>query len=148
MKQFTVIFYVDGEDQVETFIERVTCPGSEHSFDLAVQQAKEGGHMIRDHEFENATEIVTLAGHHFDAHHVSGDAKPDYTGETYRLVTLNDLFNLPPGPRSRLIADLPRIVEARDKLDAKGLTLSLNSHTFVDDGDDTITNNVTGERIA
>ena len=146
-KPYTVIFYVDGEDQVETFIERVTCEEAGDAWDLAVEQARDGGHVIRDDEFMNATEIVTLAGHHYDVHDVSGDLKPDYTGETYRINTLDDILRLPPGPRSRLIADLPRIAAASDALpNRKGFTLA--NHTFVDDGDDTITNSVNGEPVS
>ncbi len=68
LKPYTVIFYVDGDRAVETFVERVMAQNSARAWDAAVRAAKKdggttSGYSLDDHEWENATEIVTFSGH-------------------------------------------------------------------------------------
>lgn len=64
-KPFTVIFYIDGDHCVETFMEHVIAASSSEAFDLAVAQAKEVGRPwgLFDGDYLNATEIATFDGH-------------------------------------------------------------------------------------
>lgn len=69
MRPFTVIFYLDGDRAMETFVEKVEANDAADAWDVAVQQAKDSGcsssgYSIGDWEWENATEIITLDGHH------------------------------------------------------------------------------------
>lgn len=64
-KRFTVIFYIDGDSNVETFCEHVRAANSGDAFDSAVRKARRehnrvGGDFLPWH---NATEICTFAGH-------------------------------------------------------------------------------------
>lgn len=63
MKPYTVIFYIDGDYSVHTFVEHVLANSSADAFDVAVEQAKDTYLDIRSHEWENATGITTFDGH-------------------------------------------------------------------------------------
>lgn len=67
-KPYTVIFYIDGDRAMETFVERVRAYTSDGAFVAAVKQAKDSGcsssgYSIADWEWDNATEIVTFKGY-------------------------------------------------------------------------------------
>lgn len=66
MKPYTVIFYIDGDYAVQTFVEHVTASDAGAAWNVAVDQAKaeqRGWGGIASREFDNATEITTLDGH-------------------------------------------------------------------------------------
>ena len=68
MKPYTVIFYIDAEYAVETFVEHVTAASPSEAFDVAVAQVKEdggttSGRSLSEDAYELATEIVTFDGH-------------------------------------------------------------------------------------
>lgn len=68
MKPFTVIFYIDGEYSVETFVQRVHAESSIAAWDIAVKEAKKegatsSGRPLHSYEWNDATEIVTFDGH-------------------------------------------------------------------------------------
>jgi hypothetical protein len=67
MKPYTVIFYIDADYGVHTFVEHVTAADSSDAWDKAVAQAKaeQGGSFggIRSYEFDSCTEITTFDGH-------------------------------------------------------------------------------------
>lgn len=72
MRDFTVIFYVDGNHGVETYVEHVSVPSKMEAFNAAVAQAIGGGtsssgYSLDEDEFEHATEIATFDGHLRDA---------------------------------------------------------------------------------
>lgn len=74
---FTVVFFVDGDHGVEYFSEEVLASSPTSAFDLAVEKAKKAGysttgHGLREHEWENATEIATFSGHSLGAYSMSG----------------------------------------------------------------------------
>jgi hypothetical protein len=67
-KPYTVIFYVDGDYHVETFVEHVTADNSHDAFRAATKQAREhgctsSGRGLPANAYHAATEIVTYAGH-------------------------------------------------------------------------------------
>lgn len=67
-KPYTVIFYIDGDRAMETFVERVRAYNASEAFEAAVEQAKgsglsSSGYPIPDWEWENATEIITFKGY-------------------------------------------------------------------------------------
>jgi hypothetical protein len=75
MKPFTVIFYIDGDRAMETFVEKVEATDASDAWDKAIAAAKDSGgtssgYSLGSWEWENATEIITLDGHH--------DASKDY----------------------------------------------------------------------
>ena len=69
MKPFTVIFYIDVDRSMETFVEKVTAKNGSDAWDKAVKQARDSGctssgYSLGSWEWEGATEIITLDGHH------------------------------------------------------------------------------------
>ena len=72
MRPYTVIFYIDTDKAVETFVEKVMANDASHAWDVAIWQARESGcsssgHSIGDWEWDSATEIVTFEGHPTEA---------------------------------------------------------------------------------
>lgn len=68
MKPYTVIFYIDADYAVETFVEHVMATSPSEAFDVAVAQAKEdggtsSGRSLSSDSYDLATEIVTFDGH-------------------------------------------------------------------------------------
>ena len=61
MKPYTVIFYVDGDYRVHTFVEHVMADSQSEAFDNAVRQAQE--HVEAGCDLGYATEIVTYEEH-------------------------------------------------------------------------------------
>lgn len=73
-KPYTVIFYIDGDRAMETFTEKVEAENVSDAWTAAIKQAKDSGcsssgYSIGSWEWENATEIITLNGHHDYATH-------------------------------------------------------------------------------
>jgi hypothetical protein len=65
---FTVIFFVDGDHGVESFVQQVQALRSGDAFELAVEAAQEigaadSGRTLSDSEWGAATEIITFNGH-------------------------------------------------------------------------------------
>lgn len=60
-KPYTVIFYVDGDYAVHTFVEQVMAKDTSEAWRIAVKQADKG--YLTGCDFDNATEIITLSGH-------------------------------------------------------------------------------------
>lgn len=61
--RYTVVFYVDHDHGVETFVEHVTCAYGD-AFEKAVAKVRRNGaHECRRDELNNATEISTFPGH-------------------------------------------------------------------------------------
>lgn len=68
-KPFTVIFFIDADKAVETFVEHVTAPNGSEAWEIAKKQALDSGcsssgYSLDADDFEHATEIITLDGHH------------------------------------------------------------------------------------
>lgn len=68
MKPYTVIFYIDGDYGVDTFVQRVYASDHIAAFENALVEAQESGgsssgRSIPSHAWEHATEIATFAGH-------------------------------------------------------------------------------------
>lgn len=65
---YTVVFLVDADRSVETFVQEVDAADRAEAFDLAVAKARanggtSSGRSLRDHEWAAATEISVFAGH-------------------------------------------------------------------------------------
>ena len=70
---YTVVFYIDGDRHVETFVQEVFAENPRDAWGKAVQQAREdggtsSGHSLCDEEYGRATEITTLIGHGLSAY--------------------------------------------------------------------------------
>lgn len=70
---YTVIFYVDGDYAVETFVERVKAANPSAAFDAAVQQAighrrTSTGRSLSESDYKAATEIAIFEGSPSFAH--------------------------------------------------------------------------------
>lgn len=65
MRPYTVIFYVDGDYSVQTYVEHVHADSAALAWDKAVEAARDRG---IGRYLEHATEIITLLGHHEAAH--------------------------------------------------------------------------------
>lgn len=63
-KAYTVVFYVDGDSNVETYVEEVFAPDAGQAWENALRKAKrrEGDRL------DNATEIATFHGHGLNAY--------------------------------------------------------------------------------
>lgn len=64
---YTVIFYVDGDYAVETFVERVKAANPSSAFDAAVQQAIDHrrtstGRSLSESDYKDAIEIAIFEG--------------------------------------------------------------------------------------
>jgi len=66
---YTVVFYCDAERAMETFVEYVRAVDSSEAFKKAVAKARRdggtsSGYSLTSDDWRNASEIITLPGHH------------------------------------------------------------------------------------
>ena len=72
MRNLTVIFYIDADKAVETFVEEVTVKNISDALAAGVKSARasgssSSGHQVAEYEWANATEIAILEGHRLAA---------------------------------------------------------------------------------
>ncbi len=70
---YTVVFYVDGDYGVETFVEEVMAKEVGTAFEKAVKKARKdggtsSGRSLSRNDWDNATEISTFHGHDLSAY--------------------------------------------------------------------------------
>jgi hypothetical protein len=91
-KPYTVIFYIDGDYSVETFVQHVMANDAGHAFDVAVWQAKRdggtsSGRTLPEWEYDNATEIATFDGHLQDAFVLARTRRKSMWSRLFRPLT-------------------------------------------------------------
>lgn len=70
---FTVVFHIDGDYGVETFVQEVFAHDPSSAYDLGVEKAEEdggtsSGRTLTSTDWDNASEIGVFVGHGLDAY--------------------------------------------------------------------------------
>lgn len=121
LKNFTVVFFIDGDRAVEHFSEEVVAKDPGEAWTLAVKQALDSGcsssgYTLDERDFAKATEITTLRGHNLSAWQIDRirAAKADERGKLLRNAgpQVGDLIEQPcNGSDVRIeVADVPPVV--------------------------------------
>ena len=72
-RPFTVVFFIDGDYSVETFVQEVFAKDAASAYDLGVEKAEEdggtsSGRTLSSTDWESASEIGVFVGHDLDAY--------------------------------------------------------------------------------
>jgi hypothetical protein len=72
-RPYTVVFHVDGDYGVETFVQEVVATGPGTAYDLGVEKAREdggtsSGRTLSSSDWDNASEIGVFVGHGLDGY--------------------------------------------------------------------------------
>jgi len=72
-RPFTVVFFIDGDYGVETFVQEVFATDAGSAYELGVQKAEQdggttSGRTLSSTDWENASEIGVFVGHGLDAY--------------------------------------------------------------------------------